>query len=342
MDDVKEMHRALLAWYDGEKRDLPWRHTHDPYAIWVSEIMLQQTQVATVIPYYHRWLARFPTVQALAEADDQDVLAQWQGLGYYRRCRLLLEGARFVAEKNGWPQSAEEWRKVPGVGPYTAGAIASIAFNQPTPLVDGNVERVFSRLTACRDSGPQLKKSAWTWAEGVTPHKRPGDWNQALMELGATVCKPGAPLCGACPLIMKCEAHRQGVQNELPIGGKKEQAVELTHLCWVPIHNDRFGIRQITTGEWWAGMWEFPRVTNACPQPHWLQSAEIHEVGVIKHMVTKHKIKLVISLAYLTNQLPELRWLTLSELESVALPAPQRKVLRLALAHIRAEQPLLF
>lgn len=328
------VHRSLLDWYDAHRRDLPWRRTHDPYAIWVSEIMLQQTQVATVIPFFERWMARFPTVAALAAADEQDVLAMWQGLGYYRRCRFLLLGARYVVA-NGMPVSAAAWRLVPGVGPYTAGAISSIAFGEPAPLVDGNVERVFARLTGCDLSEGALTAAAWKWAEREVHGERPGDWNQALMELGATVCKPVEPLCASCPVSDLCVAFRDGLQASLPVAARKAKTVELTHITWAPCFEGRFGIHQIPENEWWHGMWEFPRVSSL-DRVSELQAlfpdAWVESLGSIRHTVTNHKIRLVASVVRVDSCVEGLRWVTVEELAGVAMPAPQRRVLKLATA----------
>ncbi len=211
---------ALLTWYDEAKRDLPWRRTRDPYAIWVSEIMCQQTRVDTVIPYYERFLSRFPTPKALAEAEEDDVMSLWSGLGYYRRARLLHAGVKEVVAKYGGdvPKDAAERRGLPGVGRYTAGAIGSVAFGLPEPVVDGNVARVLSRL---HEIDTPLGKAAtekrfWSEAEKLVAGPRPGDLNQAVMELGATICTPQNPACHECPLRDGCLARASGRQAELP------------------------------------------------------------------------------------------------------------------------------
>jgi A/G-specific adenine glycosylase len=212
---------ALLAWYDRHRRDLPWRRTRDPYAIWVSEVMLQQTRVDTVIPYYERFLARFPTVAALAEASDDAVLAAWSGLGYYRRARFLQAGARDVVERYGGkvPDDREARLALPGVGRYTAGAIGSIAFDRPEPILDGNVARVLSRV--CLVETPlgraDTERRLWDEAESLVRGERPGDLNQALMELGALVCTPSTPRCDDCPVASGCEAHRLDATERLPV-----------------------------------------------------------------------------------------------------------------------------
>lgn len=209
---------TLLRWYERSRRDLPWRHTKDPYSIWVSEIMLQQTRVETVIPYYERFLARFPTVPSLAEASESEVLAMWSGLGYYRRARLLHQGVREVHVQYGGevPTEPEKRRTLPGIGRYTNGAIGSIAFGKPEPLVDGNVLRVISRLNGLQASPRELEKSIWAICERLVVGKAPGDFNQALMELGATVCTPKTPQCPTCPVRKFCEANEQAAPLAYP------------------------------------------------------------------------------------------------------------------------------
>jgi A/G-specific adenine glycosylase len=218
---VKGLRRALLDWYRANRRDLPWRATRDPYAIWISEAMLQQTRVETAIPYYERFLARFPDLQTLADADSDDVLGVWAGLGYYSRARNLHAAARIVVDEHAGelPDDAEALRSLPGVGRYTAGAVASIAFDRPEPVVDGNVSRVFARLRGIRDD---VRKAAtvrrlWEEAAALVRGPHPGDLNQALMELGARVCTPRAPRCPVCPVAHHCEAQRGGDAEALPV-----------------------------------------------------------------------------------------------------------------------------
>ncbi len=331
--------RHLLAWYDLEKRDLPWRRTSDPYAIWVSEIMLQQTQIATVLPYFQRWMGQFPTVQSLAAADEQDVLSLWQGLGYYRRCGMLLAGARFVT-KNGIPAGVENWLKVPGIGRYTAAAIASISQSDPAPLVDGNVERVFARFTGCESSGQALHKRAWQWAEASLFRARPGDWNQALMELGACVCKPAEAKCTCCPLRSSCVANTLGLQRELPHRPPKLEAAKLQEIVRIPYYSGSFGVRQIAAGEWWQGMWEFPRVRVGSAEQD-LGPGVSELAGVVKYQVTNHKLTMETYVHHCEVRVESLKWVSLGALESLPLPAPQRRALALALLRLREPAILL-
>jgi len=203
------LRKRLLAWFERQARDLPWRRTRDPYRIWVSEIMLQQTRVAAVVPYYERFLERFPDVRMLASAEESEVLALWSGLGYYSRARNLLRAARMIHESGRFPRSYEELRSLPGVGEYTAAAIASIAFGEPRAVVDGNVRRVLSRLSCGAEDPARL-------AQKLLDRQRPGDFNQALMELGAEVCRPRSPRCDVCPVARYCQGRRQGRQSEFP------------------------------------------------------------------------------------------------------------------------------
>ncbi len=331
---MKQVDRgALLCWYDCSRRDLPWRRTKDPYAIWVSEIMLQQTQVSTVIPYFERWMARFPTVESLAVADEQDVLSLWQGLGYYRRCRLLADGARWVVS-HGLPRTAAEWLAVPGVGPYTSGAIASISVDDPAPLVDGNVERVYARFAGDSSVGLLLHRNAWDWARLNLDSERPGDYNQALMELGATVCRPVGAECGRCPLASDCIARAHGLVEVLPTKVAKAKPIRLTHHVWVPYHSGLFGLMQIPPGQWWEGMWEFPRFDRVSELEGLLGSAVVEALGEHRHTVTNHRITIHASLFQTSSQLKELRWVTESELAGLPMPAPQRRVLQLAQTYL--------
>jgi len=227
---------ALLAWYRRNRRDLPWRRTRDPYRVWVSEVMLQQTQVATATPFYERFVARFPDVSALAAAPADDVLAAWAGLGYYRRARHLHEAARAVVREHGGrvPSDPRAFAALPGVGRYTSGAVLSIGFGSPLPVLDGNVARVLARWTArpLQVKRPADANALWTLAESLfaapgAVADNPGDWNQALMELGATVCTPRAPRCADCPVRRGCRAHALGRPEAFPPAAARRAGVKL-------------------------------------------------------------------------------------------------------------------
>jgi A/G-specific adenine glycosylase len=260
-----ELVERLVAHYREHKRDLPWRRTRDPYSIWISEIMLQQTRVAAAIPYYERWLTRFPTVRDLAEAPLDDVLSLWSGLGYYSRARNLHRAAAVVvAEHSGEvPRSASELKALPGIGRYTAGAIASIAHDLPEPIVDGNVARVFARVFGIEGDlrKPELSRKLWQLAADLVPDKDPGEFNQALMELGATVCTPRSPECDGCPLGALCQARRTDRQNELPtprkrVADRDKPAIELDAV-WV-VRNKKLLLARRAPGGLYGGLWELP------------------------------------------------------------------------------------
>ncbi|MCC7231178.1 MAG: A/G-specific adenine glycosylase [Fimbriimonadaceae bacterium] len=326
---MSSLHAPLLAWYDAVRRDLPWRRNQDPYAIWISEIMLQQTQVATVIPYFERWMARFPDVQTLAAADEQEALAHWQGLGYYRRARLLQEAARVLAAAGkGFPRTAAELLSLPGIGRYTAGAISSIAFNKPEPLVDGNVERVFARLTGFGEPKPSLTRAAWDWAAVHIHAERPGDWNQALMELGATVCRPIEPDCAHCPVQQVCLARREGRVERLPAPSIKPMTIAMVSHVWVPICGKRVGVRQIPAGEWWEGMWEFPRARTDEEMRELIPGAWPETAGSFRHSVTHHRILVYVARVRLEREVEGLRWIDIDEIDSIPMPAAQRRALK--------------
>lgn len=252
----------LLAWYDRQKRDLPWRRTRDAYAIWLSEVMLQQTQVATVIPYWERFLARFPTVEALAAAPLEEVLAGWKGLGYYSRARNLHRAAQEVVSRFGGklPATAAELLTLPGFGRYTSGAVASIAFGEEAPLVDGNVARVLSRLFEVEGLPGDKAREArlWALAGALVKGERPGDFNQALMEHGATVCRPESPLCLLCPVREVCLAERHGRVDELPPAKVRAAPKRLTLALAVWAHGDTLLFARREEKGLFGGLWELP------------------------------------------------------------------------------------
>ncbi len=260
----RAVRRALLRFYARHARDLPWRRTRDPYRIWVSEIMLQQTQVITVLPRYEAFLARFPDVQALANASEHQVCEAWAGLGYYRRARHLHQAAHKICTELGGdlPTTAAAWRELPGIGRYTAGAIASIAYEECAPLVDGNVLRVLSRLFAI-PGGKQEERQVWQLAELLVHGEKPGDWNQALMELGATLCTPTAPACKQCPARRLCVAWAQGNPENYP---SKRKAAARQALAVAYAYLEEAGSVWLTqrplTGLW-AGLWELPSAEGA-------------------------------------------------------------------------------
>ena len=253
---------TLLSWYAKNARELPWRGHTDPYAVWVSEVMLQQTRVETVIPYFERWMARFPTVEALAAATQQDVLNLWEGLGYYSRARRLHRAAQIVvAEYEGeLPADVDKLRDLPGIGRYTAAAIASIAFNLDEAALDGNIRRVLARVCHVSEvvSSGQGKRILWALAEEHLPPGRAGDYNQAMMDLGATVCTPNDPACQRCPMADSCRARVLGIQDQLPVKKAKPPIPHHTVTAAVIHRNGHILIAQRPQNGLLGGMWEFP------------------------------------------------------------------------------------
>lgn len=253
--------RALLRWYDAHRRDLPWRKTRDPYRIWLSEIMLQQTRVAAVLEHYRIFLERFPSVEVLASASESDVLAAWSGLGYYRRARMLRQCAQQIVEQHGglFPRNSADLLALPGIGRYTAAAIASIAFNEPVAVVDGNVERVVQRLIGHTLAARQI----WEYAQEFLARSRPGDFNQAMMELGATVCVPREPRCLACPVRRWCATKGEGSPAKQIIRQQKKEI--WCALDWRTVNGDSGGngevrlVQRPLESSLMAGMWELPQ-----------------------------------------------------------------------------------
>ncbi|HEX6589007.1 MAG TPA: A/G-specific adenine glycosylase [Longimicrobiales bacterium] len=255
--DPRPLRARLLAWYDGQARDLPWRRDPTPYATLVSEVMLQQTRVETVIPYFERWLARFPDIDALAASSEDDVLRAWEGLGYYSRARNLHGAARVVRERydGALPSDYDALRSLPGIGEYTAGAVASIAFGRVEPAVDGNVRRVLSRVL---DLDAPDARTLREHAARLIDDARPGDFNQALMELGATICTPRSPACVDCPIESLCLARQRGTVALRPAQRKRKAIPGYDLVTVVVLEGDRLLLRRRPERGMLAGMWEFP------------------------------------------------------------------------------------
>jgi A/G-specific adenine glycosylase len=277
---MRELRRALLSWYRKTRRDLPWRRTRDPYAIWVSETMLQQTRVETAVHYYERFLERFPDLHSLATADTDDVLGEWAGLGYYGRARNLQAAARQVIEEWGGelPDDVDGLSSLKGVGRYTAGAVASIAFDRPAPVVDGNVTRVLTRLLEIREdvrSAPVVKR-LWQEAEALARGKSPGDLNQALMELGATVCTPRSPHCEVCPIAPHCRARESGDPEAIPVKRPRPKPKRLEAAAAFLVRRGKaLAVRRPPEGLL-GGLWELPGGE--------LHAGESPEKGLVRSM----------------------------------------------------------
>ena len=272
-EKLKEMARPLLAWYDCSRRILPWREEVTPYRTWVSEIMLQQTRVAAALPYFRRFMERYPTVEDLAAGEEQELLKLWEGLGYYSRARNLQKTARIIAGEYGgrFPADRQALLRLPGIGEYTAGAILSIAFGQPVPAVDGNVLRILSRITGSQldilDTRNKKQYSAWT--EAAVPADRPGAFNQALMDLGAGVCLPGAsPRCEACPLAHLCAAREAGTQALLPVRTpRKAKRAEEKTVFLLRREDGSVALRRRGDTGLLAGLWEYPNTEGLLTEP---------------------------------------------------------------------------
>ena len=254
--------QRLLEWYRKSKRSLPWRGHPDPYAVWVSEIMLQQTRVEAVIPYFQRWMERFPTIADLAKAPEREVLSAWEGLGYYARARNLRKAAQAVVEQHGGqlPRTADELRRLPGIGRYTAGAIASIAFDLDEPALDGNIRRVLARVFNVVEpaDSPEGTRQLWNLAAKHLPKGEAGDYNQAVMDLGATVCLPANPRCPICPVNRQCAARRLGIQGERPVMKAKKAGPHHVVAAAVIIRGGRVLLAKRPSSGLLGGMWEFP------------------------------------------------------------------------------------
>ncbi len=343
--------RRLLAWYEEEKRVLPWRDNPDPYAVWVSEIMLQQTRVETALPYYQRWMARFPDVASLAAAEEREVLSLWEGLGYYTRARNLHRAAREVMRHYGGqlPAEKEALRALPGIGEYTAGAIASMAFGRDEIAVDGNVLRVMARLFAIEKPIDTAagRRAVAERVRACLPAGRAGDFNQALMDLGARLCLPRQPRCGACPLQADCLAQQSGRQAEFPRRRPRRRPPKVVVTAAVITRGGRVLIAQRPSGGLLGGLWEFPggklepgESLHACLQ------REIREelgaaiqvgpsLGVYRHAYTHFQVTLHAFRAWLLAgesprpvQVQALRWVQLEELTSFPMGKIDREIAR--------------
>jgi A/G-specific adenine glycosylase len=342
---------GLLAWYDRQRRDLPWRDERDPYRVWVSEVMLQQTQVATVIPYYERFLRRFPSLADLAAASLDEVLKAWEGLGYYARARHLHAAARQVmADYAGrLPASYASLRQLPGLGDYTAGALASIAFGEQVPAVDGNVKRVLARLFAISQpvSGGAAARRLRAAAAELTPPDRPGDFNQALMELGATLCLPAAPRCLLCPVQAECAGLAQGIQESLPVKSPHRKLPHYDVTAAVIRRDDGcLLIAQRKPEAMLGGLWEFPggKCQPGEALPDCLRREIREELGVeievgrqlttIRHSYTHFRISLhVFECRHLRGEPQALdcadwRWVEPGRLADFAFPVTDQKIIQ--------------
>jgi A/G-specific adenine glycosylase len=352
--EIPKFRRRLLAWFADQKRDLPWRRTRDPYRIWISEIMLQQTRVAAVIPYYENFLAKFSTVQALARAGTEDVLGRWAGLGYYSRARNLHRAAKEIVARHGgrFPHDYDSALALPGIGRYTAAAVLSIAYDKPLAVLDGNVARVLARIWAIRGDlrAPVIWRGLETTAQELLARRVPGDWNQAMMELGATVCTPKAPQCPECPVARWCRARKLGIAGQLPVPRKKRSAQEVTLAAAVFLdpQGHTLLVRQPNDdGALFSRMWQFPAIEATTDAGSDLArylhknfkialNGNVVQLAAARHTVTFRNIRLVPFLIRVAR-LPEIagaRKAALGRFRNLPVSNATRKILHVALADL--------
>ncbi len=348
------LYRRLRSWFIRHQRDLPWRRDRDPYRIWVSEVMLQQTQAATVIPYFEKFLQAFPTVADLASADEQAVLRHWEGLGYYRRARDLHRAAReIMARHDGqFPKDPVVLGRLPGLGRYTCNAVLSQAFDRRLPILEANSQRVLSRLFGRADDPRQPAARRWLWqaAEEILPKQDVGTFNQAIMELGALVCTPTAPRCSQCPLAARCLARQEGQQESIPARTPPPETIEIRETAVVLRRGPKVLFVQRPPDGRWAGMWEFPHGPLLEAESHEAAAARLlhqltglhakigSELLTIRHTITRYRVTLTCfeaeyaggefqSRFYVTG-----RWLSLADLAAYPVSSPQRRLARFLLS----------
>ncbi len=342
--------RRVIKWFDANARDLPWRRRRTPYRVWLSEMMLQQTQVEAVIPYFRRFTTRFPSLKALADASLDEVLKMWEGLGYYARARNLHQAAQIVRHELGgrFPRSVDGLMKLPGVGRYSAGAIASIAFGINAPVLDGNVARVLCRVFGIhRDPRePKTRAELWSLAESLLPQGQAGEFNEALMELGATVCTPRSPRCNACPIAPMCEGNRLGIQDRLPIRRARKVIPHYDVTAAVIRKNGRVLIAQRPLDGMLGGLWEFPggkremdETLEECLRREIREELRLEiEVGSqltqVRHAYTHFRITLhafecrLVSGEARAIGVADFKWVRLSELDRYAFAKTDRKIIQ--------------
>ncbi|HLH44633.1 MAG TPA: A/G-specific adenine glycosylase [Bryobacteraceae bacterium] len=309
--DLAAIRRKLTRWYARNARDLPWRRTRDPYRIWISEIMLQQTRVTAVVPYYERFLARFPDAASLARASETEVLRHWSGLGYYSRARNLRLAAQTIAAASRFPRDYDGLLALPGVGRYTAAAIASIAYDLPHAVVDGNVRRVLARLA--NDGAAD----AQALADRLLDRQRPGRWNQALMELGALICAPAEPRCQACPIVRECAANRAGSQAHLPPPRPRPETVRLERTLLLIRRRKSILLAPSSRVK---GFWDLPDA---------FEGAQIgSRIGSFRHSILHRQYRFHVFEGFARTALPPMRWFAPGALEAIPLSATAKKALR--------------
>lgn len=363
-----ELRRKLLGWFSKNARQMPWRSDPTPYHVWVSEVMLQQTQVATVLPYYRRWMESFPSIDKLAAADESDLLRHWEGLGYYRRVRSIHAAAKQIIQDHDgkFPLTYDDALALPGVGRYTAGAVLSISTDAKLPVLEGNTQRVYSRWIAMRGSPTDTaaNKLLWKFAEKILPPTGSGQLNQAAMELGALVCTPSNPNCDVCPVRSNCHANELGLQSQIPGKIKRIQYVDRTEFALLVTRKRRgetlYLARPLPDGGRWGGLWDFPRPTEIQTKTidgatDWLsgQLGRTVNSGVrlmtIRHAVTKYRISLHVHRAAISGKglvgakpNPESgwQWVSLDALQSLPMSVTGRKIVKFLDQNVQEILPL--
>ena len=342
---------SLLHWFENHQRLLPWRESHSPYEVWISEIMLQQTQVKTVLPYYLRWMQRFPGIASVAQASEEELLKLWEGLGYYSRVRNIHKAARVIMDEHGgeFPGNPEAVRALPGIGPYTAGAVMSLAFNEPHAIVDGNVERVVARLFNLDKpvKSGEGRSFIWKTAREYIPHGKARDFNQAVMELGAMVCLPRKPLCVSCPLTVCCESHQLGLVDQRPVKGPGRVITPLGVSIGLLLKGDRVFIQKRSPHGLMPHLWEFPggkiqkgesperALVREFQEELEVSVHNLHKIGVIRHSYTSFRVTLHAFFCELRHphEHPALKsavkglWVSREDLKNYPFPAANRKLI---------------
>jgi len=332
---------VITLWFAKNARDLPWRRTRDPYAIWISEIMLQQTQVKTVIPYWERWMQDFPIIASLAIADEQHVLKLWEGLGYYTRARNLQKAARIICEKHSakFPRAFDDVLALPGIGRYTAGAIASIAYDDPTPILDGNVIRVRSRQFALEGDSKSRANQKQLWdlsTQLVTASTSPSALNQGLMELGATICTPREPQCRACPIRRSCEAFRLNRVTEFPQIPERKKPRQRLFIAYIFRHGDSVLVRKRSSDVVNGNLWEFPNFEilrgKTAAEKSRFNKLRLRPFATIKHTITNNRITLQASHAEVNGESASLacelsaEWRLITDLDRLPFSSAHAKL----------------
>ncbi len=357
MTTSKSLQKSLLSWFAENQRDLPWRRTYDPYQIWISEIMLQQTQMDRVTIFFIRWMKEFPDLPTLANASEHKVLKCWEGLGYYSRARNILKAAKLLITNHQGkiPDSRKLLQSLPGIGPYTAGAIASISFNRDVPVVDANIERIFSRLFNIDliPGSPEAKREYWQKAEDLLPKGESRNFNQALMELGALVCRPKQPNCSVCPVAAHCLALQYDLIPERPIPKKSTKTIPINMATGVLLHKGLIFIQQRLADDVWGALWEFPggrmeegETAEETVIREYLEETELvvrvdSKITTTIHHYTRYKVTLHCFLVSLeqSNSDPvlhaaqEFHWLPFEQVDQYAFPAGHRKLIQFMKAH---------